>query len=68
VTGLEASSNYNKAWQSLAEKTLFSPYMKLYHFKQFCKVIPLIWEAYEATAPQDPWYKFCAAVENLNTI
>ena len=62
------NKKYDKAWQSLAEKTIFSPYMKLYRFKQFRKVIPLIWEAEESTAPLDPWYRFRAAVENFNTI
>jgi hypothetical protein len=42
--------------------------MKLYCFKQFRKVIPLIWEADEGTTAQDPWFKFWVAVENFNTI
>jgi hypothetical protein len=62
------NSKHDKAWQSLAQKTLLSPYMKLYQFKQFKKIIPLIWENDESTAPQDAWYKFQIAVENFNTI
>jgi hypothetical protein len=66
----KASPNYNKAWQLLAKKNnlLALSYMKLYHFKQFHKVIPLIWEVDESTAAQDPWFKFWVAVENFNTI
>jgi hypothetical protein len=62
------NSKHDKAWQSLAQKMLLSPYMKLYQFKQFKKIIPLIWENDESTAPQDAWYKFWIAVENFNTI
>jgi hypothetical protein len=61
-------SRQDKAWQSLAEKTLFSPYMKSYRFKQFRKLIPLMWEADDIAAQQDPWYKFRAAVDNFNSI
>ena len=62
------ATKHNKAWQSLAEKTVFSPYMKFYRFKQFRKLIPLMWEADESTAPTDPWYRFRAAVDNFNII
>jgi hypothetical protein len=52
-------SNHTKAWQSIAEHTIFTPYMKLYRFKQFRKVVAGIWEEIQSTSvTSDPWYKF----------
>jgi hypothetical protein len=57
----------NEAWQSIAAKTVFTPYMKLYRFKQFRKMVPKIWEQEDLTG-NDPWFKFRGAIENFNHI
>jgi hypothetical protein len=41
--------------------------MKLYCFKQFRKIIAMIWEEDERK-DKDPWWKFRVAVENFNLI
>jgi hypothetical protein len=41
--------------------------MKLYHFKQFHKMVPQIWEQEDLTG-NDPWFKFRGAIENFNHI
>ena len=57
----------NEAWQSIAEKTIFTPHMRLYRFKQFRKMIPTIWQVADPT-DTDPWCQFRGAIENFNLI
>jgi hypothetical protein len=61
-------SRHSQVWQSIASKTTFSPFIKLYRFKQFRKCVACMWEDNEERAASDPWYKFRGAVENFNLI
>jgi hypothetical protein len=52
-------SDHTKAWQSIAEHTIFTPYMRLYRFKLFRKVVAGMWEESKSNSvTSDPWYKF----------
>jgi hypothetical protein len=63
----EQVDDNDEAWHSITTCTNFSPYMKLYRFKQFWQFIPRIWEEEEKTK-RDPWWQFGSAVENFNQI
>jgi hypothetical protein len=63
----EQADDDDEAWHSIATCTNFSPFMKLYQFKQFRQFIPRIWKE-EEKAKKDPWWQFRSAVENFNQI
>jgi hypothetical protein len=54
-----------KTWVSVLKSPDFGKFMGESRFKEFCKVIPKIWEN-SAIKEADQWWEFSSAVEEFN--